>query len=748
MANITQTIPSYTAGISQQPDEIKVPGQVNIATNVFPDITEGLTKRPGTRFIKQLDADGAATDSQDQGKWFHYYRDETEQYLGQISRTGDINMWKCSDGSTVTVNSSGNSSAMATYLTHTADQDIQTLTLNDYTYITNRTKTTSMSSTIEAARPPEAFIQLKKVAYASQYAVNIFDDTSTITVTTATRINIERQIDSSNSCATAPGSSDTGDTFTPSGNLPGSTVGGVDYNIRCLNSSSSNTGINEDSYCPNVDTRIFAVDHGDSGEASDANNTAHTYSVTPNGGNASDRKNLYFRITTTGQSVAEGEYEDNPKYACRYTTTVDLLYGGEGWKAGDVFYVWMKNAKYKITVKSHSESKVQANLGLIRPEPTSFDTKTVVTAESILGQLQEGCEVPQNITLPTSDISPNDGVITITNHGFENLDEIKYYSNGGTNLQSGNNPIADGTTLYVKNATENTFKVHTSSGGSVVFVFSGSGNTANDNQYITKDFNVSIIGNGLYLKGYSDFNISSPVGELLNVLTDSVKDIADLPNQCKHGYVVKVANSDAEQDDYYVKFFGHNDRDGEGVWEECAKPGTNIAFDTGTMPLVLIRTADGKFRLTQLDGIDYKLGNIHTIATSSINASTGHITITNHGYTNGQKVYYQRNGGGQWILGSNLGQDGSEYFVRVIDANTIGLNIGSHNANSNLNFGNDGNKGNSNQTLSDLNDNTDYPTPKWDNAQVGDTSVDGTNPQPSFIGYTINKMMFFRNRFV
>ena len=39
-------------------------------------------------------------------------------------------------------------------------------------------------------------------------------------------------------------------------------------------------------------------------------------------------------------------------------------------------------------------------------------------------------------------------------------------------------------------------------------------------------------------------------------------------------------------------------------------------------------------------------------------------------------------------------------------------------------------------------------TVTWDNAQVGDTSVNGTNPQPSFIGNTINKMMFFRNRFV
>jgi len=638
MSNVTQTIPSYIAGISQQPDEFKVPGQVNIATNVFPDITEGLSKRPGTRFIKQLDAAGAATDSQDQGKWFHYYRDETEQYLGQISRTGDINMWKCSDGSPVTVNSSGNSSAMATYLTHTNDQDIQTLTLNDYTYITNRTKTTSMSSTTEATRPSEAFIELKKVAYASQYAVNLFDNTTTTTVTTATRIRVELVKSSNNYC-------DANGFMLDHASRTSATV-------RCDDSS----GDGRDAYAPNVGTRIFSINHNssltDDGatggvKASSAGNTSTSYNYTVSVYNSSNqagqtgRSNLYFRITTTGQSVpyttGSGENQTTT-YQARYTTTNDLLHGGEGWETGDYFYLWMKDGYYKVIIEEISTSKVQANLGLIRPTPTSFDTKTTVTAESILGKLQEGCTIPQKVTLPTSNINAITGVITVTGHGFENGDEVKYYSGTGSPWTGGGTTPSDGHTYYVKQTTENTFKLGPTSGtGGSTIVFSGSGNTGNNNQYITKDFNVSIIGNGLYLEGVSNFNVSSPVGELLNVLTDAVEDVADLPKQCKHGYVVKVSNSEAEEDDYYVKFFGNNDRDGEGVWEECAKPGTNIEFDAGTMPLQLVREANGTFTLS---------------------------TVT------------------------------------------------------------------------------------WDNAQVGDTSVDGTNPQPSFIGKTINKMLFFRNRLV
>ena len=540
MPSITQTIPNYVSGISEQPDELKTPGQLTIAKNVLPDVTQGLLKRPGGKLIGG-NLGAYTTDS----KWFHYYRDETEQYIGQIKKSdGELKMWRCSDGQAMTVNyDSGTTTALKSYLTHTAEQDIQTLTLNDYTYIANRTKTVAMSSTVEPVRPPEAFIELKKVAYANQYAVNLFDNTTTTTVTTATRIEVSREIDSSNSCATI--GSITGDTFTPTGNLPGSTVSSVDYNERCWNSPD-----NEDSFCPNVETRIFSVDHNTAGDAADANNTAHTYTVTPNGGNASDRKNLYFRITTTGQSVTEGEYADNPLYICRYTTTNDLLYGGEGWKTGDVFYVWMKNAKYKITIKSHSESKVQANLGLIRPEPTSFDTKTVVTAESILGAIRTDIIATSNFT----------------------------------------------------------------------------------------DANVQQIGNGIYItRSSGTFNISTPVSELLNVLSSEVKDVADLPKQCKHGYIVKVANSEADEDDYYVKFVGNNDRDGDGVWEECVKPGDNTTYDPATMPIQIVREANGTFTVQQVT---------------------------------------------------------------------------------------------------------------YDPAQVGDTSVNGTNPRASFVGKTINNLLFFRNRLV
>ena len=65
MANITQTIPALTAGISQQPDEQKIPGQVKDMVNALPDVTAMLAKRPGTSQITERT--GANVH---EGKWF------------------------------------------------------------------------------------------------------------------------------------------------------------------------------------------------------------------------------------------------------------------------------------------------------------------------------------------------------------------------------------------------------------------------------------------------------------------------------------------------------------------------------------------------------------------------------------------------------------------------------------------------------------------------------------------------------
>ena len=460
MTSIRQTIPNYNGGISQQPDELKLPGQVVQAKNVYPDLVQGLMKRPGSKLIASLSDNGtAALNSEVNGRWFHYYRDEAEQYIGQVHRDGDINVWKCSDGSAQTVNfDAGTSTALANYLTHTADHDIQALTLNDYTYFVNRTKTAAMSTVKSPVKPFEAFIELKQIKYSSQYALEFYNNTTTTAITTATRLNI--------SYATSD--------------------------------SGSNAAVHTAGTCDSIGTQTFG--------ATETDETGKT--------------NLYFRVTATGQPVNPGGSADST-YKCRYQVKCDLLYGGEGWGTGNTCDVTMTtpvhDTNYTVTVAESSTSNVLANLALVRPTPTPFDGNTAVTADSILGEIRQ----------------------SIVGHA--------------------------------------------------------SNNTGNG-------FTIEQIGTGLYVtRTDAAFNVSTPNPELMNVLTDSVMTDADLPKQCKHGYVVKVKNSDAQEDDYYVKFIGNNNRDGEGVWEECPEPNRNIDFDDGTLPIQMVREANGTFTVKQID---------------------------------------------------------------------------------------------------------------------------------------------------
>jgi hypothetical protein len=91
MTSITQKIPGFIGGISQQPDELKPVGTVRDAVNIIPDITKGVIKRPGGRLVQPLAA------HQD-GKWFNIYRDPTEQYIAKVNRDGTVEVYGALDG--------------------------------------------------------------------------------------------------------------------------------------------------------------------------------------------------------------------------------------------------------------------------------------------------------------------------------------------------------------------------------------------------------------------------------------------------------------------------------------------------------------------------------------------------------------------------------------------------------------------------------------------------------------------------
>ena len=492
MASITQTIPQYSLGMSEQPDQLKFPGQVTEVINAIPDITKGLFKRPGAKRVGTT----PLANVQSGGSWFHYFRDETEgSYIGQIAADGQVRVWRCSDGQQMTTAyGTGGQTAIQNYLATSTPENIQTLTINDTTFVTSRDTTnanTLIGTTGTTDATPDAhfgFIELLRTENGRQYGVNINNGTTVTTVKRATKIKV------------------TSHTF----------------------DESDGSG-----HCPGIGTEVYAV------------TAANTYGTTTNVVHVKNssgttlttgRDNLTFRINALGQQGVSPNYsasQNGPggqNYRCSYNIECTLLHGGEGWEVGDVVRVNPEHAStasssdgqayVEVTVTEIESTEVNATVssngdGLIRPAPTPFDADTAVTTDTILGGII--AELPSGVT-------------------------------------------------------------------------------------------GKVIGPGIYLSSSNPFSVEVVEEDLMRCFQASVNDVQNLPSQCKHGYIVKIANARmAEEDDYYLRFDGENNRDGTGSWSECAKPG--IAKSLTNMPLVIQRTATTTFTVKQFTYEDRRVGD-------------------------------------------------------------------------------------------------------------------------------------------
>lgn len=116
----------------------------------------------------------------------------------------------------------------------------------------------------------------------------------------------------------------------------------------------------------------------------------------------------------------------------------------------------------------------------------------------------------------------------------------------------------------------------------------------------------TIIDNTIYLTNSgANMDVSAAAGldgKYLRVFQDAVDTFARLPEQAKHNQVVKIANTSADKDDFYLKFIAENGDKGKGYWEETIAPNVSPGLDPVTMPVALIRQANGTFVVGSLDG--------------------------------------------------------------------------------------------------------------------------------------------------
>jgi len=550
MASVTQKVPNYVLGISTQPDEKKIPGQVVDLVNGVPDVVNQLTKRPGSQLVKEItttsnpygDSKTYAVSTAANSKWFSIYTKSDEQYIGQCAANGAVTIWRCSDGASIPVDYSLVAGTnVATYLDNTAlsdetSADIQVLTINETTFFVNRRKNTAIKSGTGDKSPAqlnEAFISLDTISYGKQYALDIFDpsDNTTYTHTRATAISVDESTSYSG---------------TSNGDCLG--MGRETVNIS--------TGTDK-------------------------------FSTSPPNMSANGKSRLRYEIDTRCTPQPTAPVDDSYSYHDTYQPFVKLQFGGEGWAVNDTHsYTSEKGVTTTVKIKNTQTIVSRANVAAVRPPATSSTSDEHVSTAGILGDLKATLDAisgtgitcticgngihlyratPFGVTTPektlmsiaTTEVNNIADLPRVCRHGYvvrvvnsgEDMDDyyLRFQAEGiSANISVASTYSRAGTTVSVASTA------HGLSNGDTVFI----------------DFTSGAAGDGLYTVS----NVSS--------------DAFDLASNTSSGTISAGATCT-----YTPSRFG------EGVWEEVAAPGITTTLDDDTMPLKLTRVNPGTYAI-------------------------------------------------------------------------------------------------------------------------------------------------------
>jgi len=352
MTSISQIIPNYSVGgISDQPDELKKPGQLRDCLNAYPDLVYGLYRRPGFELLGPLPDNCTVNDIANQGgTWFPFIRQNLtsktqENFLFFVSRsTGRLHAWdenaepcevfynrKPLTSSQINkgdINVTDNDLCLSeNYLKHNDNDVLRAVTINNYTVLTNPEIPVSMNRN-RNERPYEAFIEVTQLAYAREYllGVDIIDDPGTSSYKVASRVNI-------------------------------------------VEVDNSRTDDNKEPSCPGTYREIVTLDK--------------SFLVGSAGGR--DPADLVVEIETTGVQT-----QGSKRLYCTYNHRVSIVNGGRDWRKGDQVRIYQSGGStpaddndigYLIeidevdTIFSPSQNPITGVL-----TPSTGDTQTTIGA--------------------------------------------------------------------------------------------------------------------------------------------------------------------------------------------------------------------------------------------------------------------------------------------------------------------------------------------------------------------------------
>lgn len=550
MAAISQTISNVLGGVSQQPDPVKLPGQVRSADNVYLDPTFGCRKRPGTQFISKL-----ADDIPDNAIWIPIFRDERERYIACMYNGPDgtvIKAWAADSGLEFPVTLEGSA---ADYIAYTNRDKIKSLTINDYTLLVNGEKTTSMNSDSSIDVNQEALIVVNQVAYNTTYNIDFLKDgeLEQVKVFKASKLSISPssfEVDDEGSC-------DLQDVESFVVNTQSGT--GLGFTITTACNPTLITGEEEG--------KAFPV--GVEAELVNGRTQVFYEGMFGNPDNYTVGSYLYKNLTTPNSAITvRFEAQVRAKFTGsadgnRYDAVSEQIVSydeNREWERGTVGFITSGGEPAEINI---------TNVRRTQPTPT-YEYKSKYTTNVNLNNGGSDVRIGDTATVSMKGKSYTVKVEDeVFGFGFVSEAGVSYTT--PADLDSGALDV-----------------------GQIVANLTGQINGL-------AEYTAEPIGNVIYVIRDDDrsFNVQVKGGaadRALYGLKDAVNDVSLLPAQGKDGVTLKVSNSsESDADDYYVKFTTQGGIPGQGFWEETVAPGIPINLNNASMPHAMIIQDDGTF---------------------------------------------------------------------------------------------------------------------------------------------------------
>ena len=205
MAAVTQAVTNYLGGVSKQNDRKKLPGQVREALNALPDPTFGLRKRPGTKYISDLQWN-STTWTTTKPKWFYIDNNETDKYIGCIDKhnitidgtatdVGFPRIWHTNGTECAITHVSVGGILPTAYLDPTNNaHDYDILTVQATTFITNKKKEVETRAATAYTVKSKGTVFVKQVKYSTSYSVKITIDGTDYEPSAHVTINAQSEV--------------------------------------------------------------------------------------------------------------------------------------------------------------------------------------------------------------------------------------------------------------------------------------------------------------------------------------------------------------------------------------------------------------------------------------------------------------------------------------------------------------------------------------------------------------------------